>query len=107
MWKETRNQAVLVVKTKLLYIENGEELRECMTSFYLEHVKDIELLSRLHAENDQSVFMYVLDRLKNERGAQAVQMQALEMASKLDEETLDVSDSDEIEIDYVDPFVLQ
>ena len=31
---------------------NGEELRECMTSFYLEHVKDIELLSRLHAEND-------------------------------------------------------
>ena len=72
MWKETRNQAILVVKTKLLYIENGEELRECMTSFYLEHVKDIELLSRLHAENDQSVFMYVLDRLRNERGAQAV-----------------------------------
>ena len=29
------------------------------------------------------------------------------MASKLDEETLDVSDSDEIEMDYVDPFVLQ
>ena len=34
-------------------------------------------------------------------------MQALEIASKLEEETLDVSESEEIEMDYIDPFVLQ
>ena len=52
-----------MVKTKLLYVENGSELRQCLTDFYMELVKDIELLSRLSAERDEAVFTYVLEKL--------------------------------------------
>ena len=48
--KETENQAVLVVKTKLLFVENGSQLRELMTDFYLQLGKDINLLKSLNIE---------------------------------------------------------
>ena len=74
LFKETRSQATLIVKTKLLFVEHGEELRDCLTDFYIEFAKDIELLSRLNVDRDEPVFRYVLDRLSNDRGPHAVQL---------------------------------
>ena len=52
-----------------------------MSDFYLELVKDVELLGGLHVVRDQNVFKYVLDKLRNERACQAVQLQALVLAA--------------------------
>ena len=74
LWKETKSQATLVVKTKLLFVENGDELRECLSDFYMELAKDIELLGGLNADRDEAVFRYVHEKLKNDRVPQAVQL---------------------------------
>ena len=87
LWKETKSQATLVVKTKLLFVENGDELRECLSDFYMELAKDIELLGGLNADRDEAVFRYVHEKLKNDRVPQAVQLQALLLAESLDGET--------------------
>ena len=74
LWRETKAQATLIVKTKLLFVEKGDELRQCLTEFYLELVRDIELIKNLHVERDAAIFRYVLDKQKNERTAHAVQL---------------------------------
>ena len=38
----------------------------------MELVKDIELLGGLNAERDEHIFKYVYDKLKNERGSNAI-----------------------------------
>eukprot|EP00354_Favella_ehrenbergii_P009244 CAMPEP_0170471790 /NCGR_PEP_ID=MMETSP0123-20130129/13956_1 /TAXON_ID=182087 /ORGANISM="Favella ehrenbergii, Strain Fehren 1" /LENGTH=87 /DNA_ID=CAMNT_0010739683 /DNA_START=209 /DNA_END=472 /DNA_ORIENTATION=+ len=73
----------------------------------MELVRDIELLSSLKVERDSSVFKYVLDKLRNERSCQAVQLQALVLAAQIEEDTAShESDVDEEMLDYVDPFVV-
>mmetsp|Transcript_9590 Transcript_9590/g.13085 ORF Transcript_9590/g.13085 Transcript_9590/m.13085 type:complete len:129 (+) Transcript_9590:96-482(+) len=109
LWRETRSQVSLIVRTKLLFItdKGGDDLRQCMSDFYMELVRDIELLSSLKVERDSSVFKYVLDKLRNERSCQAVQLQALVLAAQIEEDTAShESDVDEEMLDYVDPFVV-
>ena len=88
LWNETRNQAKLVVHHKLRFIEiGGDELRQCLTDFYLELVRDIELLGGLNVERDQNVYRYVLDKLRNERGCKAVALQAEVLAAQIEQDS--------------------
>lgn len=106
LWKETWSHAALVVRTKLLFVEDGDELKQCLTDFYTELVKDIELLGSMNVERDHSVFKYVLDKLQNESSCRAVQLKALVLAAQLEEAATSDEDSDSEMLDYVDPFVI-
>lgn len=56
LWRETRNYASVTVRVKILYVvdqnKRSEELIECLTDFYHELVKDIELIGGLNVERD-------------------------------------------------------